>query len=111
MNWCKLGFHDWEILERITEVQLISNIKHHQRYLEDCKKITDGRPMPPESPPCRLIKDPIDFDKRYIKKICLRCGKKIDEITPLKKKLELDIEREKQEVPRKERAMVLWNSI
>lgn len=105
MNWCKLGFHDWEILERITEIQLINNIKHHQRYLEDCKKITDGRPMPPEPPPLVIIKD-MDIDKRYKRKICLKCGKKIDEITPLREKLELKI---KNEVPRKERAMVLWN--
>ncbi len=111
MNLCNLNFHDWEIIEKVTESQLKHNIKHHQQYLEYCKKITDGRPMPPESPPCRLVKDPIDFDKRYVKKICLRCGKKIDEITPLRKKLELDIEREDQEVARKEMAVALWNKI
>lgn len=105
MSLCKFGFHDYETLERITKIQLEHNIRHHQRYLDECKKIKDGRPIPPEGPPL-VIKSDLDLDKRYVKKICLRCGKKIDEITPLKEKLELKM---KSEISREDRAMELWN--
>ena len=61
---CKLGFHDWEILEQITDVQLKENVeaKIEKRHF-----------------PMHVVCESAKF---FEKKVCLRCNKVIDTITP-----------------------------
>lgn len=69
MNFkCMIGLHDWETYS----VKSGSTIKN-----EVLRETNKGRP------PIGVEWHP---DKQYVKKICLRCKKKVDEITPQREK-------------------------
>ena len=67
---CRLGFHDYETVDAKTASRISQEI--------DAERTQCARPNP----------DPDPFIERYYKnKVCLRCGKQVDEIE--KKRQEL----------------------
>lgn len=73
MNWkCKIGWHDWETI----------SCKSHSTIRNELLR-TIHKPFKGIS----IERYP---DKYYSKKICLRCEKYIDEITPHRKRVEED---------------------
>lgn len=103
---CKLGIHDWEYLESVGKEQLRNNIKY-DLYFEERYK--NDKLRPPKPSYIRI--KPEGGCRLYHKKVCLKCGKKIDEITPLKKVIEKEeSEQERIQIERKNRAEVLWNN-
>lgn len=66
MNLCNFGIHDYEQTDCMTRTTIESDVTFGKRHA-----ITYGR-----------------FTDAYCKKTCLRCGKTVDEITPIYKEFE-----------------------
>ena len=80
INWCKLGFHDWEQLDCIGKEQLKLNI---------IAKITHSRPLH------------IQYEGRMnylVKKVCIRpgCNKIVDEIAEEEERIKEEYYRDKE---------------
>ena len=73
---CLLGLHKWNIITRIIESQIKSNIKFDIENQNLPKLTCLGA--------CTVIRP---CDKYYNKKICTICKKIIDEITPAYKEI------------------------
>lgn len=72
---CKIGLHDWKILQMESTPQLQEHVKSN---------LTDAFEM-----------DIITFGYPYLsKKVCRRCERFIDEITPYIKRIEPKIKKE-----------------
>jgi len=94
MNWkCKLGFHDWEQISYKSHSNIENEIRREMRKGEPTRPISVGW-----SP-----------DQYYEDKICLRCNKRVDEITPHKEKVYADILKKKARVL--QRKKLLHNKI
>lgn len=76
MNFlCKIGLHDWKILERESTPQIWEDIKAEESNRIACDILTLGYPF-------------------LTKKVCRKCEKLIDEITFYKEKIRPKIKRE-----------------
>ena len=74
MNLCNFGIHDYEQTDCMLRSEIESDVKFHSRHT-----ITYG-----------------GFTNAYCKKICLRCGKKVDEISPVYKEFQDKIATQKE---------------
>ncbi len=75
---CKLGFHNWEYLESISKEQLRKNI-----YIKLTKN-NYGKNF--QIPTGKFVVDGT-IPEPLVKKVCLKCSKMIDEITPFENKI------------------------
>lgn len=68
MNLCKIGLHNWEVLENLALPQLEERVEAKLENRWEMAIVSMGY-------------------NYYIKKACLRCGKIVDTITPMMKKI------------------------
>ena len=66
---CKVGIHDWEDTYRTSESTLKQKIKQEMSNEE------------------HTIPYSVYGDETYAERVCLRCGKQVDEITPKENKI------------------------
>lgn len=85
--FCLLGFHDWEVLKNIARVGI-----EHEIFLDNNPEIDPNKPW---------FSRPIRGTHYYKNKVCLRCGKHVNEIKQMEKTL---IKQGNTEIARQQRA-------
>ena len=66
INWCCIGIHDYEQTECLTRAEIESDVTFGNKHTITYSGSTDA----------------------YCKKTCLRCGKTIDEVSPIYREFE-----------------------
>ena len=89
---CICGFHDWEILERVNS----------KEQLRENLKVKYGTMI--KLPSCRYN----GMDSNLVRKVCLRCEKYVDRITPMIAEIQVENMLARW---RKERAELIQNEL
>jgi hypothetical protein len=82
---CKIGLHDWEVLDRIERQQLRANIIV-ERHLAKYRQEHPGDKTP--RPGAAWVSVPYEQRRYLYKRVCLRCHKCYDQITPMIESIE-----------------------
>ncbi len=96
MKKCWPFFHDWEMVEAMVYSQLKENITSKLKHSESKDK---DKPCPP---PLRII---AESENRLIKKICLKCGTIVDNVTPQGEKIKQEYYEKKARRERKRKLL------
>ena len=88
---CKFWFHDWEVIEQLTETELKFTIERRMGLISETRR-------PPISP---------ENDKIIDRRVCIRCGTKKDSINDYFTKY---LKSKKDEEERKKQASKLWST-